>query len=380
MKNEEADRLIRTVSVPNAVATPKETFLSCVLREDHDYIPMFLRDLTIGMDITGVRTTDVFTKEYDHKLSAASVKKFREFCGQDAVVGCIHSLTFNTEAFGGIVKYPEYGIPSVIKHPFENITDIPDVSLEPEGKTIGVLRSYSAVRESMPDVAVVANVEGPLTKAGTVTGIESMIMYLEAEKDLMDDIISLCADHTHVFLEHIDRSGSMDCVFLASATDNPDMFGYDVYRDFTVKHLKRMSDRIHRIGYPVIFHPHGSFTTPETEKIFDDTIKTGIEGFQFAEKNDPEKIISMIGGRCSVMGGTDVVPALLSGPAERIENETVDYINKCKDADYVFMCSCSLHRATPLENIKIMADTVHRYNGRLIDKKVKYLKQNRTTA
>ena len=325
---------------------------------------MFLRDLTLGMDVTNVRTTDVFTKEYNHKLSAASVKAFREFCGQDAVVGCIHSAAFNVEAFGGKMKCPEYGIPSVIEHPFANITDVPEIPIEPTGKVIGALRSYSLVKESMPDVAVVANVEGPLTKSGTITGMETLSIYLETEKDLMNDIISLCMDHTQAFLERLDKDGSIDCVFLASATDNPDLFGCGIYSEFSVKWLKTLTDRVHKLGYPVIFHPHGIFTLPETECIFDETIRTGIDGFQFAEHNDPRKIISMIDGRCSVLGGTDVVPTLLNGPDNRIKDETLGYIDVCKDVNHVFMCSCSLHRATPLNNIKVMADTVHRYNGR----------------
>jgi uroporphyrinogen decarboxylase len=157
----------------------------------------------------------------------------------------------------------------------------------------------------------------------------------------------------------------MDCVFLASATDNPDMFGPGIYRDHSLKWLKRMTDRIHRTGYPVIFHPHGNFTAPENEKIFDETISAGIDGFQFAEDNDSEKIISQINGRCSVLGGTDVVPTLLNDSEEDIINETLRYIDACSDANHVFMCSCSLHRATPLKNIRIMADTIHRYNGRI---------------
>jgi len=316
------------------------------------------------MDVTNVRTTDVFTKDYDHKLSAASVKAFREFCGQDAVVGCIHSAAFNVEAFGGRMKCPEYGIPSVLGHPFENITEIPDIPIEPAGKALGALRSYSLVRESMPDVAVVANAEGPLTKTGTITGMETLSIYLETEKELIDKIISLCMDHTQAFLERLDKDGSMDCVFLASATDNPDLFGCNAYSEFSVRWLDTLTKRIHKLGYPVIFHPHGAFTSPGAESILDETVRTGIDGFQFAEENDPVTIISGIDGRCSVLGGTDVVPTLLNGPDEKIMNETLGYMNTCGDANYAFMCSCSLHRATPLNNVKVMSDTVHRYNGR----------------
>ena len=277
---------------------------------------------------------------------------------KDKVAFCSGKDAWNTKAF------PEYGIPSVLEHPFENIIDIPNVSVEPSGKALGALRSYSLVRKSMPDAAVVANVEGPLTKTGTITGIETMIMCMENEKDLVNDIISLCLAHTYSFLERLDSDGSVDCVFLASATDNPDMFGHDAYSDYSLRFVRKMADRIHRIGYPVIFHPHGVFTSPETKKIFNDTIRTGIDGFQFAEDNDPREIVSRINGRCSVLGGTNVVPTLLNGPEDRIRNETLDYINTCKNANYTFMCSCSLHRATPLGNVKTMADAVHDHNRR----------------
>jgi uroporphyrinogen-III decarboxylase len=282
------------------------------------------------------------------------------------VVGCIHSAAFNVEAFGGKMKCPEYGIPSVLVHPFENIIDIPDVSPEPSGKALGALRSYSLVRKSMPDVAVVANVEGPLTKAGTITGMETLSIYLETEKDLMNDIISLCTDHTQAFLEHLDKDGSIDCVFLASATDNPDLFGCNIYTEFSMRWVSDIVKKVHRYGYPVIFHPHGVFTSPGAETIFDETVRTGIDGFQFAEDNDPGKIVSMTGNRCSILGGTDVVPTLLNGPDRRIMDDTLGYIDACKDSNHVFMCSCSLHRATPLDNVKVMADTIHRYNGRSI--------------
>lgn len=365
----ETDPYIRQVNyvipVHDTVTSPKDTFISCVKNEEHGYLPMFLRDLTLGMDLTGVRTTDVFTKEYDHELSAASVKAFREFCGQDAVVGCIHSAAFNVEAFGGEMKYPEYGIPVPIKHPFENISEIPDIPLEPKGKALGAVRSYSSVRKIMPDVAVIANVEGPLTKAGTITGIDTLIMYMNDGNDILNEIISLCLDHTFAFLEALDKDGSMDCVFLASATDNPDMFGYDVYDDLVIGNLKKMVSCIHKTGYPVIFHPHGVFTTPQTADLFDRTIGTGIDGFQFAEDNDPRKVVAMTDGKCSVLGGTNVVPTLLNSNEKEIKSETRRYIEACKNTNHVFMCSCSLHRRAPLQSIKIMADTVHEYNRRI---------------
>ncbi|MFA6803252.1 MAG: uroporphyrinogen decarboxylase family protein, partial [Candidatus Methanomethylophilaceae archaeon] len=62
-----------------------------------------------------------------------------------------------------------------------------------------------------------------------------------------------------------------------------------------------------------------------------------------------------------------VVPTLLTGPEEKIRSETRRYIDACKETSYVFMSSCSLHRATPIDNVMIMIDEARKYS--LIDQR-----------
>ena len=334
-----------------------EEFLSVLKCGTADHIPIFLRDLTLAMDAVNVRTTEVFTKEYNAELSAHAIAAFQRMTGQDAVVGCIQSAAFNVESFGGSMKYPEYGIPVPLTHPLQGVVELPEVP-EISGRTAGAVRSYSVVREMLPDIAVVGNVEGPFTKTGVLTGMDDLALMLISEKDHVSEIIELTTEHTMRFIEELDRNRSMDCVFLASASDNPDLFGCEIYRDVIVPNVRDITSRVHRIGYPVIFHPHGVFTRDCMLGPFEDTIRTGIDGLQFSEGNDPERITSMIGGRCSVLGGTDIVPTLISGTDDEIRERTEYYVRGCSSGSHIFMPSCSLHRGTSIERIMKMIDTV----------------------
>ena len=334
-----------------------EEFLSVLKCGTADRIPIFLRDLTLAMDAVNVRTTEVFTEQYNAELSARAIVTFQKMTGQDAVVGCIQSAAFNVESFGGVMKYPEYGIPVPLTHPFQGVVELPEVP-EISGRAAGAIRSYSLVREMLPDVAVVGNVEGPFTKAGVLTGMDDLALMLISEKDRVNDIIELSTEHTMRFIEELDRNASIDCVFLASASDNPDLFGCEIYRDVIVPNVRDLTSRIHKVGYPVIFHPHGVFMRDCMHDPFEDTIRTGIDGLQFSEGNDPEEITSMIDGRCSVLGGTDIVPTLISGTDEEIKERTEYYIRGCSSGSHIFMPSCSLHRGTSISKIMKMIDVV----------------------
>lgn len=314
------------------------------------------------MDVINARTTDVFTEAYDHELSAKAVIAFQRFSGQDAVVGCIQSAAFNVEAFGGVMKYTEYGIPVPLTHPLEGLDKLPDdLSSKSSKKMKGAAMSYAIVRKELPDVAVVANVEGPLTKAGTLTGMDMLAMLMSSNDGLLKDIVNVSIEHTLAFVEDLHNDGSIDSVFIAGATDNPDLFGPELYRRYVLNDVKGITDKVHKMGYPLIFHPHGVFSADGMKETFDMTVSTGIDGFQFAEDNDPNTITKWIDNRCAVLGGTNIVPTLLNGTDDQIRAETKMYVDACREGSHIFMASCSLHRKTDLGRIKVMTDAVRKY-------------------
>jgi len=340
----------------------RQLFMGSLEGEVPEVPPVFLRDLTLGLDETGYGTPEVCAGTYDADKSARSVLALHGRLGQDAVVGCIHYVGLEIEALGGRVKYPDRGIPSVVRHPFQDTNDPEFVLLDMQRDAPfpNVARSYRLVGEGLEgNAALVCNIEGPVTKASLLRGMENLALDMFFDKDLAAKYVDFATDISMEFLQAVNEQADLDCSFLASASDNPDIFGTEAFQRFTVPNLRRISDASAALGLPSIFHPHGDMSSPENLPLMDDVIATGVEGFQFAERNDHLVLRKAFGERITLMGGIDAFSTLLLGPVERIARETEVFLNDFRPwSHYVFMCSCSLHRGMPLDHVDAMMRSV----------------------
>ena len=327
----------------------RERFLAHFSEEVPDRVPLFLRDFTLGLDNLRVRTTDLFSDRYDLELASRSVISFGRLTGSDAIVGCVHSPAFIVEQFGGKLRYPEDGVPMVTDHPFTCPDSLDHADTDLKGKALDAIEAYHRTRDGCEDLAIIGNITGPLTKASVLMGVENLSLALDDDRGFVDEVIRTGTEATESFIEAVEAD--IDAVFIASATDNPSLFGKDVIEEVTVPYLKGLIDFIHDMGLPAIYHPHGDYCD---KALMDSVIDTGIDGFQFAEQNDPSRICKLIDDRCVVMGGTDIVPTLYSGTEEEIRSETERYLKACSGSRYIFSCSCSLQRGTPIGNILAM--------------------------
>ena len=333
----------------------RERFLAYFEGDVPDRTPVFLRDFTLGLDNLHCKTTDLFGERYDYGLASKSVISFGRLTGQDAIVGCVHSPAFIAEQFGGKLKYPENGVPMVIEHPLTCPGSLDRADTDLKGKALDAIESYHETSNGCGDLAVVGNITGPLTKASVLMGMENLSLALHDDMGFVRDVIDVGMTATMSFLEAIEVD--IDLVFIASASDNPSLFDNKTMEKMMFPYLKDMVKDIHSMDLPTIFHPHGDYAD---KGLMDRVMAAGIDGFQFAEQNDPSKICELIDDRCAVMGGTDIVPTLYSGTEDEIVSETRRYLDACSDSRYIFSCSCSLQRGTPIDSIITMCDCVMR--------------------
>lgn len=339
---------------------PVSEFLDTLKGDVSDIPPVFIRDFTLGMDVLGIKTNDILSDNgFNAELSADSICAFQKFTGQDAVIGCTHSPAFIVEQFGGRMKYPEYGIPNPAVHPLEDSIDFSAYDISPKGIMKDALKSYSLVKERLPDTAVVGNVTGPLTKASVLAGMERVSMLIHSDRDVLRDLISLGFENTKAAIEMMHSDSSIDAGIVAAATDNPDLFCYQCYHDISVPWIEKLTDVFHKFGYPVVYHPHGSFVTDD-EDHSDDLLKMKFDGFHFSENNNYPKIAKLFKGKKCTLGGTSIVPALIGEP-EEVVKETEFFMETFRENSYVFMASCSVHRGVPLDNIRLMCNTVNQF-------------------
>jgi len=343
----------------------KERFFEALGGGTPDRVPIFLRDLTLGLDLAGYSTPEVCGGNYDAEKAAKAVISSRSRFRQDAMVGCIHSVGTEAQALGGEVRYPESGIPAIVRHPFGDATEVP-VSAPDLSKDIAyrnVLRSYGLVSRALEGkAAVVCNLEGPMTKAALLRGLEAFAMDLQQDPAMARDLVRLSVSLSEQFIEETHREGA-DTLFIAAASDNPDIFGAGSFLSCSLPGVKRLVRKAGELGMGSIFHPHGDFSAPDME-LAESCIGTGAQGLQFAENNDFVPLKKVCTGRVCILGGIDAFSTLLLGPKERIDRETGSFMRLCgPGGGYIFMCSCSLHRGMPLDNVDAMISSCLKHGG-----------------
>ncbi len=339
----------------------KELFISTVKMEQSAKVPFFPRELTLSMDVNNIPSEEIFTKEYNSKLAAECVLSFQNYIKNDVTVGCVSS--YSLDCFGGKTVIPKNGIPFISKHPFENFEEMekhdPSEILSPMVK--GFRESCKIVKEKRPDLALSVNVPGPMTMSGFARGVETLMMDLELNKEFCEKLLKFSKKAIELQMLYVSEDLG-DAIFFASATDNPDMIGKEHFVKYSVNNVKELITKIHENGMLALYHPHGIFSTDDRKDILEKAITTKTDGFQFAEGNDPEGIRKACSGKCAMMGGVDAFSTLLLGPENRVVRDTNAFLDVFKNESYIAMCSCSVNRGLPLENLKTMSDTIQKYN------------------
>lgn len=333
-----------------------------------DRVPVFLRDLTLGLDVIDVPTPQVCAGPFDAKLSSRAVVAAQRLLGHDAVVGSVQFCGLETEMLGGELQFPERGIPAVRRPPFADPEDLDRAEL-PDPLTdeplANVVRSYELTSEKIGnEVAILGNVEGAVTKAGMLRGLEPLLMDLMTDRRLAERTIAFAATMGEELADALSSHGADCSLFVAAASDNPDLIGPADFQRYSLPGLRRIVRAGERNEVPTIFHPHGVFTDPPFSSLVRESLDQGISGFQFAERNDLALAKREWGSETCILGGVDAFTTLLLGPRERIEAETRSCLEDCGPAGYVMMCSCSLHRGMPLDHVRAMVKACHGWGER----------------
>jgi MtaA/CmuA family methyltransferase len=326
-----------------------------------DSVPVFLRDLTLGLDVCAYTTPEVCGGEFDAQKSARAVVEAQRLLGHDCVVGAIHDLGLDVDRLGGEVGFPEHGIPYVARPPFPEAARLPDptaVDSFPPGRLPGLIESYRLVRAELGGhVAIAANVEGPITKAGLLRGLDCLLVDLmrdpPAARAAVDLAVALSCEHVRLLCE-----GGADFVFVAAAADGPAVIGPEHYREYTLPGLSRIVAVAREYEAPVVFHPHGPFTAERFWPLVEAAIDTGIVGFQFGEGTNLALAKRRWGDRICVLGGPDLADVLLPGPPARVRQVTTELLTEVgTEGGFVLMPSCSIHRGFPIAHLQEMLRT-----------------------
>jgi len=338
----------------------RELLNAVLKREDAERTPVFLFDLSLGMDVMNIPTTDVYRSGYDGKVAGKCILALQNELGHDIVAGSYQSV--DIKAFGGEMTYPEWGIPYAKKFPFANHLDL----YKYEGTDIenymqGSLDSFSTIRSSRPDLGLMMNIPAPFSMSVMFRGLEPMLMDLVLEPGYSKELVAFGEDVMHTSIGVISNAVDLDAILMTGSSDNLDLIGQDALRKFAYPGLKSSVKFVHSCDLPIMFHPHGGLTADEdSEKVLDETLGMGMECLYYGEAIDSEKMKRHAEGKCSLCGGADTFTTIYLGPDERVKKDVSEYM-RIHDHDYIFAASCSVDRGLSLNRMKMMVDAVRSY-------------------
>jgi MtaA/CmuA family methyltransferase len=351
------------------IMTSRELIEAALRQEETPRVPVFLRDLTLGLDVSNFTTPEVFVSGpngYDAAKSATAVIRTQQLLEQDCVVGCIHSLGTGVDALGGRLEYPELGIPFIAAAPLADPEQIDKARLavsQREPKLQEIAHSYALVTQAIgARVAIAANVEGPITQAGVLRGLSALLVDMMRQPERAQAVVDVAVEMSCQQIRAFAAAGA-HFVFIAAASDGPAASRPQDYLQYTIPGLARMVATAREAGLSVVFHPHGPFTQERFHRLVDAAIDTGIVGFQFGEDNDLALARKRWGRRICILGGPDIPTVLLPGPPDRIAAATHNIIREVGAEGFILMPSCSVHRGFPISHLQAMIAAAHSHSN-----------------
>jgi Uroporphyrinogen-III decarboxylase len=339
--------------------SPREIFCSSLKGEIPVNTPVFLYDLSLGIDVLNVPSADVFgCGGLNGVMAGKAILALQKELKHDAAVGCYRAI--DQSVFGGVTECREYGIPMLIKKPFEDPFRLYAVSPEDmEGRMDEMIRSYETVR-SGSDMGMAMNMVSPFSAAASMRGLETFLMDLCTEKEYIGDLLQFENELFAVMFDEL-KDVDADAMLLAAPYDNVDMIDAGMM-ELAFRSLRNVSKTAHAEGLPLMLHPHGSFTSEHGRESLEELLMLPADCLYYGESNDHHEMRISMKGRCALAGGIDTFTTIYLGTDERVRKDVNNVMDAMKGENFIFTCSCSVDRGLSLERMRDMMEAVRAFH------------------
>ena len=220
-----------------------------------------------------------------------------------------------------------------------------------------VLSGIREIKKQMGDVVPLIGFAGsPFTLVCYLVEGGGSWDFLQTKKFLYNHpkaaarLLDLLADLTGRYLKEQINAGA-DAVQLFDSWGG--ILPPDVYRDFSLPYIKTVFEICRTEGIPRLLYLNNS--APYLPFL----AELDCEVISVDWRTDIEQAIAVLDGK-AVQGNLD--PHLLLGPAELVHRETLKILEATAGKDnFIFNLGHGIHPETPLENVRLVVDTVHAF-------------------
>lgn len=286
-------------------------------------------------------------------IADAQIASYRKF-GYDGV-RIFTDLFSWAEAMGAEITFPEDNTADLKKPAINDISEIS--KLKPanpykDGRLpIHIDAMKYLIDELGDEVPCTGVITGPFTNIFFLIGVEKMFKLFfkcpEAVHKICEVSLETCINYAQAVIDE-GLTPTISEPMSSCTIINPKHF-----REFGKPYIKKLVEFIKSKGKPVTIHICG-----KTEKIWEDIVEMGVDGFSVDNVIDLKYCKDQIGNKVKILGHVDPSSIMYSGTTEEVRKAVIKCVQQAWDTPkgYVIMSGCGLPIETPLKNIQAMMD------------------------
>ncbi len=349
--------------------TSKERFLTALSRKQPDRVPCF--DFLFSLEL------------FEHILGGKLDEDY-VYNAEDALK-CADALGFDGlwVPFGGLVgdyskmlpggKYiDEWGttfiknsaswpIDGPVDYPIRTRNDFKNYVPPSPDHPSRMTEVKTALKLNNGKIAIMGGLNGPLTTATFLMGLEDICINLYEDPELLEDIFKLSNKFwieagKKLVNEGVDLIGfGEDLGYDKSLFASPQLLKKHLF-----PYIKELVTTFTDMGVPVVMHSDGRL-----HDIFADVVDLGITGYHPSERKSGmtlKWVKENFGNRICLFGNVDSSITLPYGTPEAVEQEVLQCIqDAAAGGGYILGSDHSLHDGIPVENIFRMFEAAKKY-------------------
>ena len=249
------------------------------------------------------------------------------------------TVTMGTECFEPHVS--NCAIPSVLN--YENVKSI-NVN---EGRAKVVIDAIKILKQKNLTVPIIGNITGPISTASSVADAVKFYTDLRKHNAEAHKFLEIVTNNLIIFANAMISAGA-DIITIADPSGTGEIMGPKLFDEFVVKYINDLISHIRKENIYIIVHICGKMNGvyKEVDRINADALSfDSVVSLKEAKKNLPNRVL---------MGNVSTY-TLEFGSVDSVKSITKSCLSS---GSQIIAPACGLGTKSPIENIKMMVDTV----------------------
>ncbi|MDR1464428.1 MAG: hypothetical protein LBJ11_03905 [Oscillospiraceae bacterium] len=272
------------------------------------------------------------------------------------------------ETFHGISFFPDFARNAVnkndgktswrVKFPVENAAALVGAAY-PDPDTPAFYAGIRADREKHPACALFAMVVTPLDILFDQIGMEQLFYDMTDSPEFLEEALERIARVLLSAVEHI-AACDVDAIYFAGdiCSSRGALMSESMLRRFCFGPLRKLIDRAHTLGLPVLYHTDGYVM--DLLPLFAEYGIDGINPLQASAGNDPAAFARACASQLLVYGGIDNCFIIPDGTVSEVRSHIRHLFETLGQNGGLIASSHDIPSYCPMENLEAMVDEIRR--------------------